>query len=112
VLTVPPVIGKYYGQAQLDLLGAGFLIAEPTWVLPAAYPTGGIVTADSDITADSSVTADALATPQNAPELSLPFYVIAQSLPAGYQTSAQVLVTLQVIGIAVVNQPGVVVPVP
>jgi beta-lactam-binding protein with PASTA domain len=42
----------------------------------------------------------------------LPQYVISQSLPAGRQVTTQTQVLITVAGFPVVNQPGIIVPVP
>jgi hypothetical protein len=81
VYTVPNVVGKFYYDAQLAILQAGFFIAQPVWGF----------------------------SPPPAPD---PQYVYAQSIAPGTQFPQPVQIIINVQGFPVVNQPGIVVPVP
>jgi beta-lactam-binding protein with PASTA domain len=60
VVTVPNVIGRFYYDAQLVLLQAGFLIASPTWVLSSTvlpqYVISQSIAAGTQFTQQTQVT--------------------------------------------------------
>jgi beta-lactam-binding protein with PASTA domain len=114
ILTVPDVVGKFYYEAQLALLQAGFLIALPTWSLSttetifgwsadgAPYPQWS-ADGSGGWSADGAYPSPITATPQ---------YVLSQSIAPGTQFTQQTQVSIVVCGFPVINQPNTVVPVP
>jgi len=104
---VPNVVGMYYYDAQQALLGAGFMIAPPSWISPTTISgTGGAFTADSDLTIDAPITVDATTGTGNPVSFSIPGIVVTQSLAPGTQCIQQTQVTITVVGFTVINQPN------
>jgi hypothetical protein len=82
IVTVPNVVGMYYYDAQLAILGAGCEIAPVVWGF--APPPGGVN----------------------------PQFVYNQSPGAGYQSTSPIQVTINVEGFPIISSTGVIEPEP